>query len=111
MNKVVGAPYDNDGGQSQWRSLHSILKFRRYCKRSSQKISSTEGNFRQNLQVPDVFGFSSSSLTDLNGDGITDIAVGSPHRYYYNEDLSPLHILFLDKDGTVKSFEYYISRK
>ena len=72
--------------------------------KSSQKISSTEGNFRQNLQVPDVFGFSSSSLTDLNGDGITDIAVGSPHRYYYNEDLSPLHILFLDKDGTVKSF-------
>ena len=72
--------------------------------KSSQKISSTEGNFKQNLQPPDVFGFSSSSIGDLDGDGITDISVGSPHRHYYDSELSPLHILFLENDGTVKSF-------
>tara|TARA_Y100000996_G_scaffold142140_1_gene108810 strand:- start:304 stop:1779 length:1476 start_codon:yes stop_codon:yes gene_type:complete len=72
--------------------------------KSSQKISSIEGNFKQNLQPPDVFGFSSSGIGDLDGDGITDISVGSPHRHYYDSELSPLHILFLENDGTVKSF-------
>ena len=73
--------------------------------KDSQKISSTEGNFRQNLESSDLFGFSLSDISDLNDDGITDLVVGAPHRYYNNAELSPVHILLLDKDGKVKSFE------
>ena len=73
--------------------------------KDSQKISSTEGNFQQNLESSDSFGFSLSNIGDLNEDGITDIAVGAPHRYYFDTELSPVHILLLDNDGKVKSFE------
>ena len=101
---AVGAPYDNDGGQSQGAVYILFLNSDGTVK-DSQKISSTEGNFRQNLQPSDIFGFSLTNLSDLDGDGITDIAVGSPHRYYYDAESSPLHILLLEKDGKVKSFE------
>ena len=104
IDKVVGAPYDNDGGQSQGAVYILFLNSDGTVK-DSQKISSTEGNFRQNLQPSDLFGFSLTNLSDLDGDGITDIAVGSPHRYYYDAESSPLHILLLEKDGKVKSFE------
>jgi hypothetical protein len=104
IDKVIGAPYDNDGGQSQGAVYILFLNSDGTVK-DSQKISSTEGNFRQNLQPSDLFGFSLTNLSDLDGDGITDIAVGSPHRYYYDAESSPLHILLLEKDGKVKSFE------
>ena len=100
---AVGSPNDNDGGKAHGAVYILFLNSDGTVK-SSQKISSTEGNFKQNLQPPDVFGFSSSSIGDLDGDGITDITVGSPHRHYYDSELSPLHILFLENDGTVKSF-------
>jgi len=101
---VVGVPYDNDGANSAGAVYILFLNSDGTVK-SSQKISSSEGNFREKLELEDSFGFSLSKLGDLNGDGITDIAVGSPHRHYFNSDLSPLHILFLNSDGKVISFE------
>ena len=112
---AVGAPGDDDvrelinfesGETSSSRGAVYILFLNSDgTVKSSQKISSSEGNFREKLELEDSFGFSLSKLGDLNGDGITDIAVGSPHRHYFNSDLSPLHILFLNSDGKVISFE------
>ena len=73
--------------------------------KDSQKISSTEGNFQQNLQTQDAFGFALSELSDINNDGVVEIVVGSPHRYYFDSELSPVHLLQLEKNGIVKSFE------
>ena len=73
--------------------------------KDSQKISSTEGNFKQNLKSSDLFGFSLSDIPDFDGDGITELAVGAPHRHYHDDELSPVHILLLDKNAKVKSFE------
>ena len=104
IDKVIGALYDDDGGYNTGAVYILFLNSDGTVK-DSQKISSTEGNFRQNLQPSDTFGFSLTNLSDLDGDGITDIAVGSPQRYYYDAESSPLHILLLEKDGKVKSFE------
>jgi len=101
---AVGSPYDNDGGNSNG-AVYILFLNPDGTVKSHQKISSIEGNFRENLESTDSFGFSSSKLNDLDGDGITDIAVGSPYRNYYDNELSPLHILFLNSDGTVKSFK------
>jgi len=57
------------------------------------------------ISPDDFFGHDVEIIGDLDGDGVTDIAVGSPHRYYYDVESSPLHILLLEKDGKVKSFE------
>ena len=101
---AIGSPYDDDGGESHGAVYILFLNSDGTVK-DSQKISSTEGNFQQNLESSDSFGFSLSNIGDLNEDGITDIAVGAPHRYYFDTELSPVHILLLDNDGKVKSFE------
>lgn len=68
-----------------------------------QKISATQGGL-VGLTSNRLFGSSVTSLGDLNGDGVTDIAVGSPA--YDNEGglyKGCVWILFLNSNGTVKS--------
>ena len=75
-----------------------------------------QGNLKENLKNGDFFGFSAANIGDFNGDGIEDIVVGAP----YDDDASlfdsliqrhdqtnkgAIYILFLNKDGTVKSHQ------
>ena len=101
---VVGAYHDDDGGYNTGAVYILFLNSDGTVK-SSQKISSSEGNFKGIIDSGDCWGNAITGLNDLDGDGITDIAVGSPYRNYYDNELSPLHILFLNSDGTVKSFK------
>jgi len=51
----------------------------------------------------DQFGGSIISLGDLDGDGVTDLAVGSPEEANApGNGAGAVHILFLNSDGTVK---------
>jgi hypothetical protein len=51
-----------------------------------------------------TFGVSVASLGDLDGDGVTDIAVGAnKEQNAAGSDTGALHILFLNADGTEKS--------
>ena len=72
---------------------------------SHQKISSTQGGFTGTLDNDDQFGISSTSLGDLDGDGIGDLAVGA----WFDDDggfnRGAVWILFLNVDGTVKSHQ------
>ncbi len=65
------------------------------------KISDTEGEFTATLELGDLFGYSVDNMGDLNGDGVTDLAVGA----FYDDDggtnRGAVYILFLDADGTV----------
>ena len=51
----------------------------------------------------DPFGVSVSSLGDLDGDGVTDLAVGAIGDDTGGTDRGALHVLLLNADGTVKS--------
>ena len=42
-----------------------------------QKISATEGGFNGVLEASDFLGSSVCEISDLNGDGISELAVGS----------------------------------
>eukprot|EP01129_Flabellula_baltica_P009405 TRINITY_DN3836_c0_g1_i1.p1 TRINITY_DN3836_c0_g1~~TRINITY_DN3836_c0_g1_i1.p1 ORF type:complete len:673 (-),score=133.56 TRINITY_DN3836_c0_g1_i1:16-2034(-) len=73
--------------------------------RTSQKISSTLGGFAGDIVSGDNFAVSLSSFSDLDGDGIPDIAAGS----FYDDDggsnSGAVYIIFLNRDGTVKDFQ------
>jgi methionine-rich copper-binding protein CopC len=55
------------------------------------------------LNHDDLFGISIASLGDIDGDGITDVAVGAPGDSTGGTERGAVHILRLKSDGTVKS--------
>ena len=71
-----------------------------------QKISSNDGNYDAKLSPSDQFGFSVANLSDFNGDGVNDLIVGTPDKYYHDINSSPIDILFLNNEGKVS---YYSS--
>ncbi len=70
---------------------------------SHQKISGTEGGFTGVLDDFDNLGRAVTSVGDLDGDGVVDVAVGAHRDDDGGMDRGAVWILFLNGDGTVKS--------
>ena len=101
---AVGA-YSDDGGLFQGGGVWVLFLDADGTVRSHQKISATEGNFTGALDAQDIFGCSVASLGDLDGDGVTDLAVGAVFDDDGGTDRGAVWMLFLDTDGTVKSHQ------
>ncbi len=101
---VVGAPYDDDGGDKRG-AVYILFMNSNGTVKSHQKISRTAGNFNTTWGYSNKFGTSVANLGDLDGDGVTDIAAGMG----WDDDGGPgrgaIYILFLNTDGTVKSHQ------
>ena len=67
-----------------------------------QKISATEGQFGGILEDSDAFGRAIASLGDVDGDGVTDLAVGTYGDDDGGQDAGAVWILFLTAEGKVK---------
>jgi hypothetical protein len=101
---AVGAQRDDDGGANRGTVWILFLKPDGTVK-SYQKISDTEGNFTGTLDNEDRFGFSLANIGDLDGDGVTDLAVGANADDDGGSDHGAVWVLFLNDDGTVKSHQ------
>src|SRR3989344_5355455 len=99
---VVGAPYDGDGGINTG-AIYILFLNKDGTVKSHQKISASEGSFKGKLNEDDQFGRGISNIGDFDGDGITDLAVGAYHDDDGGINTGAIYILFLNKDGTVKS--------
>jgi hypothetical protein len=73
--------------------------------KSHQKISDTQGGFNGSLDNGDQFGCRMANLGDLDGDGVTDLAVTANNDDDGGTDRGAVWILFLNSDGTVKSHQ------
>ncbi|MCI0635413.1 MAG: integrin alpha [Actinobacteria bacterium] len=98
----AGAEWDDDGGNLQGALWMLFLNADGTVK-AQRKISETAGGFGGTLNVNDNLGRSVAALGDLDGDGVTDLAVGAPGDHLGASVLGAVWILFLNPDGTVKA--------
>ena len=71
--------------------------------KSKQQITNNTGGFAGTIVGGSQFGVSISAIGDLDGDGVTEIAVGSPKDNYGSGNYGAFYVLFLNSNGTVKS--------
>ena len=101
---AVSAVWDDDGGTDRG-AVWVLFLYADGTVRSHQKISSTQGGFTGPLTNFDHFGGSLSSLGDLDGDGVVDLAVGASGDDDGGANRGAVWILYLNADGTVKSHQ------
>jgi hypothetical protein len=98
---AVGAAGDDTGG-SYRGALHVLLMNANGTVKASQKIASGIGGGPA-LANLDFFGGAVTNLGDLDGDGITELAVGASGDDTGGTGRGAAYILFLNSNGTVKS--------
>ncbi len=98
---AAGAALDDDGGIDRG-AIYILFLDPGGTVLSTQKISSTQGNFTDPLSDLDEFGGELSSMADLDGagGGIATLAVGVAGDDDNGEDRGAVYILFLNSDGT-----------
>lgn len=99
---AIGVPRDNDGGIMKG-AFFLLYMNSNGTVASEQKISETQGNLGFLLDAQDRFGQTITNLGDLNGDGVTDLAVGAPFDDDGGSDQGAVYILFMNSNGTVAS--------
>ncbi len=72
---------------------------------NSNKISDNTANFSNVLSVKDEFGISVSYAGDIDGDGISDLLAGADNDNDGGNNRGAFYVLFLNKDGSVKSYQ------
>ena len=108
FTRAVGAIGDDDGGSN--KGAIWLLEIPEYANiedpdavvRSKVKISATEGGFNGVLDAEDQFGSSITNLQDLDGDNISELAVGARVDDDGGKDRGAVWILFMNADGSVK---------
>ncbi len=104
VDLVVGNVQDNDGGSFRGAVWVLFLNTNGTVK-SHQKISDTEGGFAGVLDNGDRFGCAVATLDDLDGDGVSELAVAAFEDTDGGNGHGAVWVLFLNTDGTVKSHQ------
>jgi len=102
LDIAVGAPGDDDGGTDRGAVWLLLLK-QDGTVLDELKISDTDGNFNGDLKDGDRFGTALAVLGDLDGNGVTELAVGAPGDDEGDVDSGAVWILFMNGNGTVRT--------
>jgi hypothetical protein len=105
VNDLVAGASEDDGGGSIRGAVWVLFMNTNGTVKSHQKIGEGNGNFTGNLSDNDRFGFSVTSPGDLDGDLVSDLAVGAWGDNDGGNDHGAVWVLFMNTDGTVKSHQ------
>lgn len=98
---AVGADLDHTGGIN-CGAVHLLFLDEAGAVKASTKIADGTGS-GPSLTDRGYFGDSVTGLGDLDGDGVPDIAVGTPGNGTNDDETGSVYVLFLNTDGTAKS--------
>jgi hypothetical protein len=98
---AVTAEDDDDGGSNRG-AVYILFMNADGTVGNFQKISQTVGGFTGHLDNEDEFGNWVTALGDVDGDGITEIAVSAIGDDDGGINRGAIWILFLNRDGTVE---------
>jgi len=101
VDLAVGAALDDDGATNAGAAWLLYLRPDGTVK-DWRKFSMRFGCFTGLLESPDQFGTSVAHVGDLDGDGITELAVGAVKDGDGGKERGAVYLLFLDAAGTVK---------
>lgn len=103
---LVGARSDDDGATDAG-AVYILFMNADGSVKSTSKISATSGGLSSagvTLSAGQFFGYSVTSMGDLDGDSVQDIAIGA-RRGGPTDDGGAIFITFLNRNGTVKSVQ------
>ena len=101
---AVGAPGNDTGGTDRGGVWILFLNTEGMV-REKQEIADGVGGFGEDLDDKDRFGSAVADIGDVNGDGITDLAVGAPNDDDGSRNAGAVWILFMRMDGTVDAWQ------
>jgi hypothetical protein len=101
---AIGARNDDDGGYDRGAVWILFMNSDKTVK-CHTKISSLTNNFSGVLDDEDRFGYAVTSVGDLDGDNVTDIAVGARNDDDGGLDKGAVWIIFLNENGTIKGYQ------
>lgn len=99
---AVGAPYDDENGTDRG-ALWILFMDTNGQVLTKLKIADGLNGFTVSLNDGDHFGNAAAAVGDLDGDGIPDVVVGAPGDDDNGTDRGALWVLFLNRDGSVRS--------
>ena len=99
---AVGAPEDDEGGTDRGSVWILFLDSSGRVGRE-QNIADGNGGFDGNLDNDDRFGSALAGTGDLSGDGIRDLAVGTPNDDDDADNAGAVWVLTLQTNGRVDS--------
>lgn len=100
LDLLVGSALDDDGATNAGAVWLLYLRTDGTVK-DTRKVSMLSGGFTGQLEYPDQFGTSVAALGDVNGDGVTDLAVGAVKDYDGGKENGAVYVLFMTRAGTV----------
>ncbi len=103
LDLAVGAKGDDTDG-SDCGAVYILFMNTDGTVRESQKVANETGG-GPTLNDVDQLGWSLASMGDMNGDGVTDLAVGALRDGTGGDDRGAVYVLFMNSDGTVESYQ------
>lgn len=104
VDLAASATFDDDGPATNAGAVWILFLNTDGTVKGHQKISNIQGGFTGTLDDDDRFG-SALATVDLDGDGVLELAVGSPFDDDGGPDRGAVWLLWLNPDGTVSGHQ------